>query len=58
MPQPVVSFEINDHDILKKQDYVVSKRDHLNEKIGEIVVNLKFPELPPINFHKYLFTLY
>ena len=40
MPQPVVSFEIYDHDILKKQDYVVSKRDHLNMKIiGEIVVN-------------------
>ena len=36
MPQPVVSFEIYDHEILKKQDYVVSKRDHLDTKLARL----------------------
>lgn len=37
MPQPVVNFEIVDHEVLKKQDYVVSTRMQNLQKDGYVV---------------------
>ena len=33
MPQPVVNFEIVDHEVLKKQDYVVSAHPRICKKM-------------------------
>lgn len=42
MPQPVVTFEIKDHEILKKQDYVVSiqKSKAAQQVLIQLMINL------------------
>lgn len=58
MPQPVVSFEIIDHEILKKQDYVVSKHYLIiRKKQAKLWLISYISRLSLINFLKFHFDL-